>query len=336
MDQELSDEDGLLSAIFDMDVAVLLRRLADDICGSWFSAHLVEVLFWGGRLPLETSLVPENWNLREWFLGVYVRELLGGMWMHGAMGHHIALTYLNQGTCSGMAALRGAALQRTPSNTDFEALVACARRGGDDFAAAARRSCETRCALHRQKKRWGHALYWALQADAIAPHALSRGQVVASLLDSADSNDLTNLFAWPGMDPTLAHKGRYPSCGLPFSVDPEACVGRLLFYSAFVNVMTSVGKPDAEAVHELAAAVASGTAPERALRPALNELVKNLSSLSADIVIELMAVVQRAETTVFRRKPEESDFLPLHKAFTQHLAANCGSLCIAQRDAMIR
>ena len=52
-----------------MDVASLLVLLTEDLLGIWFAAHLVDVLYYAGRLPATTSLVPAEWTVRDWFLG---------------------------------------------------------------------------------------------------------------------------------------------------------------------------------------------------------------------------------------------------------------------------
>lgn len=336
--EEIDDTDRVLFAIFTMDIPGLIDLLLSqpDRFPAFFVTHLVDILYFAGRVPAMLDLegrdvVPP----RDWHLMTYARELMRGP----RSIHRFALDYLRAGGSAAPARfLRLAAAEHCERVDSEEAVEECMALLVDLELAS-----ELGVQLCR---RWARHLStggdvpgcirWACRAEHLLQEP--RGYFVSELLDELATHNnhahLPALLAALAPADSCEPLDRYPPTSLStllqgprapseISEGSQAAApsGRLFFFTQYARcrALKDKGEPPSAYMSELVRLLAYGVAPPRLARMIIeDELLPLLMAgmaLEADEVMQLMQFVQHAGSDPLQRVRLSPTVLPdLHLA----------------------
>jgi len=310
--ENIDDVDRVLFTVLTMDIPGLLGLLGSlpDRFPAFFVTHLVDVLYFAGRVPLSfelegRQLVPP----RDWHLIAYAQELSRGPREH----QRYAVDYLRAGGSPAavrfleMAAGRFSATAASDEQME-EAVTLLSELGLG--ATLGVRQCRRRAQALRADGDVLGSLRWACRAEwcGTAP----QGYFVSELLDGLAEENLEALLA--ALAPAEAGSEpleRYPPESLLALLGPPPCVGegaqapllppsgRLFFFAQFARcrALRLSGQPASAYAPTLVRLLTAGVAPpglatavvEEELLPALGE---EPPALAADEALLLMRYVQ--------------------------------------------
>lgn len=321
--------DQIFFAIFTMDIPALLKEVGSlaDKFPSIFVAHLVDTLYFAGRVPLVVEskgkqLVPP----RDWHLIQYSQGLASG----SRDRKRLAVDYLRSGGSD--EAIRELEIvaedycKTAKSETDMDDAVALlADLGlGSDMGPA-------QCRRHSSKLRdagdIAGCLRWACQAEQHAD--VPRGYHVSELLDSLASNPqelqaLLETLSPESLDEPL---GKYPPESLTTLLSPSgaqlelAPSGRLYFFVQYTRclAMKNAGRPAKDWAPCLVGLLTAGVAgPPNVARVILEEdllpaLTDDEPILNTEQVLLLMRYAQNLQTDPFQRTQLSVPAADLHR-----------------------
>lgn len=315
-DETIDDIDRVLFTVFALDVPGLLQLLValPDRFPTAFVTHLLDVLYFAGRVPLVVEAEGQQFvPPRDWHLMQYAQELCRGPRSH----KRIAIDYLRAGGSEAvvkfleLVADDYCATAATEEEM-HEAMVVLA-----DLGLAAKigvKQCRRRAQTLRSGGDVAGCLRWACQAEQYASPA--QGYFVSELLDSlAESpkelEELLTALTPSSLDEPLE---RYPPEFLLASLAPSgeplralAPSGRLYFFVQYARCRALRRKrPTSEYAPMLVKLLSDGlVAPGMARQVIEDDLMSALKEespgLTVDQALLLMRYVQGVSNDPFQR-----------------------------------
>eukprot|EP00932_Pfiesteria_piscicida_P012064 SRR837773.23367.p1 GENE.SRR837773.23367~~SRR837773.23367.p1 ORF type:complete len:465 (-),score=163.03 SRR837773.23367:116-1510(-) len=316
--ETIDNIDRVFFAVLALDMPALLKLLeaSPESFPEIFVAHIVDVLYFAGRMPLAvevatgTKVVPP----RDCHLMAYAKEICGGSRQRA----RLALDYLRSGGSQEVQQELEAQAERycEAAASEAEMQEAAALLVELDLAAAlGPRQCRRRAERLRDAGDMAGCLRWVCQAEQYC--APSRGYYVSEMLDKiAESKPeleaLMSVLTAEGLDEPLV---RYPPEALVAILSPcdmtreIVASGRLYFIVQYARcrALKLAGKPAAEWAPCLVGLLTSGSAGPASLVKSVveEELLPVLSeespALSTEEALQLMRYVQSLQRDPFAR-----------------------------------
>uniref|UniRef100_A0A7S4RJW3 Nuclear pore complex protein Nup85 n=1 Tax=Alexandrium monilatum TaxID=311494 RepID=A0A7S4RJW3_9DINO len=314
--ETIDDMDRVFFTVLTLDVPALLELLTNlpDRFPAFFVTHLVDVLYFAGRVPLALELgdgpqVPP----RDWHLMAYAKELCSGP----RSQKRYAVDYLRAGGSQAAARLLEATAEdycaEAETDEDMEdALVLLADL--DLAAGVGARRCRERAEALRGRGDLAGCLRWACRAEECGASPRSFG--ISELLDGLARDDLEGLLALltpPELDEPLEE---HPPPSLVALLARSGAAspawarsGRLYFFSqlARCRALRLAGRPARGHAPALVRLLSAGAVPPSMAEALLEELLPVLSeegdeaALGAEEVLLVMRYVQAAARDPLRR-----------------------------------
>lgn len=330
--EEIDHVDRVFFAVITLDIANLLELLTSmsERFPVFFVTHLVDVLYFAGRVPLRVDLrgthgIPP----RDWHLMSYAHSLCAGP----RCSQRCAIDYLRAGGSKPSLHLLELVADRycTSASTEKDLEEALSLLADLDLQETlGLRHCRRYAQERRQNGDVAGCLRWACHAESCCKQA--RGYYVSELLDSLAEEDLHSLLKTLAPSETTEPLEQYPPTHLlsllqmpsetaGTSAGCRAPSGRLYFYVQYARCRAArlAGKPPSAYASTLVRMLVTGAAPPGLARVIIEEelvpmLAEATPPLSSDETLKLMRYVQTIASDPFRRVKLTMDAKELHQA----------------------
>lgn len=314
VDEEIDVMDKVIFAVLTIRMSDLLQLMGtvQERFPTLVVTHLVDVLYFAGRLPVALESDAETIPPRDWHLMTYAQELMSGP----RKARRFAIDYLRAGGSASVTGCLHLATEQYCASSVTEEELEESLAVLEDLNLSGKfgaQVCRRRARELRSTDTAG-CIRWACRAEQY--ESRPRGYFVSELLDDfAEENleALLSVLSPPGRDEPLT---RYPPAWLssllgscPTAASQESTLapsGRLYFYVQYARcrALRTAGPPSAYApsfVHLLS----YGVVPTNLAKVLLDELLPVLTArdpaLSVEEVLLLMRYVQSSKSDPLRR-----------------------------------